>query len=146
MLDATGVKVDGEGEWKTRQHGVIKRRTWCKLHLGVDEVTGEILAAVVTTNDFHDGEVLNDVLAAIDEPIEQVSTDGAYDHRHCYDEIAAKGAKALIPPRQDAVIWQHGNRKEKPHPRDENLRQIRKHGRKRWKRESGYPPATVADM
>ncbi len=104
VVDSTGVKVYGEGEWKTRQHGVSKRRTWRKLHLGVDEATGEILAAVVTTNDFHDGEVLNDVLQAIDEPIEQVSTDGAYDHRHCYDEIATKGAKAVIPPRKDAVI------------------------------------------
>jgi hypothetical protein len=102
---------------------VSKRRTWRKLHLGVDEATGEILGAVATTNDFHDGEVLKDVLEAIPEPIGQVSTDGAYDHRHCYDEIAAKGAKAVIPPRKDAVIWQEG--KDTPHPRDENLRSIR---------------------
>ncbi len=145
VVDSTGVKVYGEGEWKTRQHGVSKRRTWRKLHLGVDEATGEILAAVATTNDFHDGEVLNDVLQAIDEPIEQVSTDGAYDHCHCYDEIAAKGAKAVIPPRKDAVIWQHGNRKGKPHQRDENLRSIRKHGRKRWKRDSGYHRRSIAE-
>ena len=145
VVDSTGVKVYGEGEWKTRQHGVSKRRTWLKLHLGVDEATGEILAAVATTNDFHDGEVLNDVLAVIDEPIEQVSTDGAYDHRHCYDEIAAKGAKAVIPPRKDAVIWQHGNRNSKPHARDENLRSIRKHGRKRWKRDSGYHRRSIAE-
>lgn len=145
VVDSTGVKVYGEGEWKTRQHGVSKRRTWRKLHLGVDEATGEILAAVATTNDYHDGEVLNDVLQAIDEPIEQVSTDGAYDHRHCYDEIAAQGAKAVIPPRTDAVIWQHGNCKEKSHPRDENLRSIRKHGRKRWKRDSGYHRRSIAE-
>ena len=62
VVDSTGVKVYGEGEWETRQHGISKRRTWCKLHLGVDEATGEILAAVVTTNDVHDGEVLNDIL------------------------------------------------------------------------------------
>ena len=145
VVDSTGVKVYGEGEWKTRQHGVSKRRTWRKLHLGVDESTGEILAAVVTTNDYHDGEVLNDVLEAIDEPIGQVSTDGAYDHRHCYDEIDAKGAKAVIPPRKDAKIWQHGNRKAKPHPRDENLRSIRKQGRKRWKQESGYHRRSMAE-
>ncbi|WP_143467566.1 transposase, partial [Leptolyngbya ohadii] len=81
----------------------------------------------------------------IDEPIEQVSTDGAYDHRHCYDEIAAQGAKAVIPPRQDAVIWQHGNCKGNPHPRDENLRHIRKHGRKRWKQDSGYHRRSIAE-
>lgn len=136
VVDSTGVKVYGEGEWKTRQHGISKRRTWRKLHLGVDESSGEILAAIVTTNDVHDGEVLNDVLEQIDDEIEQV--DGAYDHRHCYDEIAQRGAKAVIPPRKDAVIWQHGNCNAPPHPRDENLRYIRKHGRKKWKRDSGY--------
>jgi len=145
VVDSTGVKVYGEGEWKTRQHGISKRRTWRKLHLGVDEATGEILAAVVTTNDIHDGEVLNDVLEAIEGDIEQVSTDGAYDHRHCYDEIAERGAKPVIPPRKDAVIWQHGNCKAPPHPRDENLRYIRKHGRKQWKRDSNYHRRSLAE-
>jgi len=127
------------------QHGISKRRTWRKLHLGVDEATGEILAAVVTTNDVHDGEVLNDVLPAIEGDIEQVSTDGAYDHLHCYDEIAERGAKPVIPPRKDAVIWQHGNCKAPPHPRDENLRYIRKHGRKQWKRDSNYHRRSLAE-
>lgn len=145
VVDSTGVKVYGEGEWKTRQHGISQRRTWRKLHLGVDETTGEILAAVVTLNDCHDGEVLADVLDGIEDPIEQVSTDGAYDHRHCYDEIDAKGAKAVIPPRKDAKIWQHGHRKAKPHPRDENLRYIRKHGRKRWKQDMGYHRRSIAE-
>lgn len=145
VVDSTGVKVYGEGEWKTRQHGVSKRRTWRKLHLGVDEATGEIVAMVVTTNDVGDGQVLPDLLEQIEDELEQVSTDGAYDHRHCYDEIDAKGAKAVIPPRKDAKIWQHGNRKGKPHPRDENLRSIRKHGRKRWKQESGYHRRSIAE-
>ena len=60
VVDSTGLKVYGEGEWKTRQHGISKRRTWRKLHLGIDEATGEILSAVVTTNDIHDGAVLED--------------------------------------------------------------------------------------
>jgi hypothetical protein len=145
VVDSTGVKVYGEGEWKTRQHGVSKRRTWRKLHLGVDEATGEIVAMVVTTNDVADGEVLEDILEQIEDEIEQVSTDGAYDHRHCYDEIDARGAKPVIPPRKGAKIWQHGNRKDKPHPRDENLRAIRKHGRKRWKRDSGYHRRSIAE-
>jgi hypothetical protein len=145
VVDSTGVKVYGEGEWKTRQHGISKRRTWRKLHLGVDEETGEIVAMVVTTNDMADGEVLEDILEQIEGKIEQVSTDGAYDHRHCYDEIDARGAKAVIPPRKDAKIWQHGNRKGRPHPRDENLRSIRKHGRKRWKRDSGYHRRSIAE-
>lgn len=145
VVDSTGVKVYGEGEWKTRQHGVSKRRTWRKLHLGVDKATGEIVAMVVTTNDGADGEVLEDILEQVEHEIEQVSTDGADDHRHCYDEIDARGAKAVIPPRKDANIWQHGNRKDKPHQRDENLRSIRKHGGKRWKRDSGYHRRSIAE-
>ncbi len=145
VVDSTGVKVYGEGEWKTRQHGISKRRTWRKLHLGVDEATGEILAAVVTTNDYHDGQVLGDILEQIEEEIEQVSTDGAYDHRHCYDEISQRGAKPVMPPRKDAVLWQHGNRQAPPHPRDENLRYIRKHGRKKWKRDTDYHRRSLAE-
>lgn len=145
VVDSTGVKVYGEGEWKTRQHGVSKRRTWRKLHLGVDEATGEIVAAVVTTNDTHDGEVLGDVLDQVEGEIEQVSTDGAYDQQDCYEQIQQRGAKPVIPPRKNAVIWQHGNCKAPPHPRDENLRHIRNHGRKQWKRDSNYHRRSLAE-
>jgi IS5 family transposase len=145
VVDSTGVKVYGEGEWKARQHGVSKRRTWRKLHLGVDEKTGEILAAVVTTNDYHDSEVLPDLLEQISADIEQVSGDGAYDTFDCYDEIERRQAKGVIPPRKDAKIHQHGNRKAPPHPRDKNLRCIRKVGRKRWKQESNYHRRSIAE-
>jgi transposase len=145
VVDSTGVKVYGEGEWKTRQHGVSKRRTWRKLHLGVDEATGEILAAVVSTNNVRDGEVFGDILDQIDEDIYQVSADGAYDQRDCYQIIEDRRADAIIPPRKDAVIWQHGNSKAPPHPRDENLRKIRKHGRKKWKKDAGYHRRSIAE-
>ena len=75
------VKVYGEGEWKTRVHGVSKRRTWRKLHLAVDEKTGEILVAEVTTNNCHDGDVLESLLEIIEGEIEQVSGDGAYESK-----------------------------------------------------------------
>ena len=145
VVDSTGIKVYGEGEWKTRQHGISKRRTWRKLHLGVDEATGEIISAVVTTNDSHDGEVLHEVLDGIDNEIYQVSTDGAYDHEHCYEEIAARDAIAVIPPRKTAKIWRHGNLKTPPHQRDENLRYIRKHGRKQWKKDHDYHRRSLAE-
>lgn len=145
VVDSTGIKVYGEGEWKTRQHGISKRRTWRKLHLGVDEATGEIVAAVVTPNNVHDGEVLGELLEQIEGEVEQVSADGAYDHRHCYQEIRERDAKAVIPPRKDARIWQHGNCAAPPHPRDENLRYIRKHGRKKWKRDAHYHRRSIAE-
>jgi IS5 family transposase len=145
VVDSTGIKVYGEGEWKTRQHGVSKRRTWRKLHLGIDEATGEILAGVVTSNNVHDSEVLLDLLEVTDADLEQVSADGAYDTRPCYEAIQEHEAKAGIPPRKNAKIWQHGNCKAPPHPRDENLRAIRQHGRKAWKRQSNHHRRSLAE-
>ncbi len=145
VVDSTGIKVYGEGEWKTRQHGVSKRRTWRKLHLGVNEATGEILAAVVTTNGCHDSEVFPDLLEATEAEIEQVSADGAYDKRRCYDAVLEDGIKPAIPPQKNAKIWQHGNCKAPPHPRDENLRAIRRQGRQRWKQESNYHRRSIAE-
>ena len=145
VVDSTGVKVYGEGEWKTRQHGVSKRRTWRKLHLAVDEATGEILASAVTDNSCHDGEMLGGLLDEITDPISQVDADGAYDTGYCYDFIEERGAVAGIPPQRNAKIWFHGNRKTPRHPRDENLRRIRLVGRAKWKREIGYHRRSLAE-
>ena len=145
VIDSTGIKVYGEGEWKTRQHGISKRRTWRKLHLAVDEATGEILSSVVTDNSCHDSEVLGELLDEIDDPISQVDADGAYDTAACYDYIDERGAVAGIPPQRNAKIWLHGNRKTPPHPRDENLRRIRLVGRAKWKRELNYHRRSLAE-
>lgn len=145
VIDSTGVKVFGEGEWKVRQHGVGKRRTWRKVHIGVDEHTGEILATKVTDNSVHDSEVLPELLNQTLDPVSRVSADGAYDTRRCYEAIAQRGARALIPPQHNARIWSHGNTAGPPHPRDENLRRIRAVGRRHWKRESGYHRRSLAE-
>ncbi len=145
VIDSTGIKVYGEGEWKTRQHGVSKRRTWLKLHLSVDETTGEILSAAVTGNDVHDGEMFEDLLDGIEDELEQVSADGAYDQKHCYDKLMERKARAGIPPRKNAKLWKHGNSKGPAHPRDANLREIRIKGRKKWKQESNYHRRSIAE-
>jgi hypothetical protein len=67
VVDITGIKVFGEGEWKVRSHGWAKRRTWRKLHIGVDEVSSEIVAAAVTIFDFSDGQLLPDLLDQVGE-------------------------------------------------------------------------------
>ncbi len=124
--------------------------TWRKLHLGVNvspsfhrKATGEILTATVTTNDVSDSEVFCDLLDGVEGDIAQVSGDGAYDQRQCYQKARNIGTKATIPPRKDAVIWQHGNCKATPHPRNENLIRIRQVGRKKWKQGSGYHETTM---
>ncbi len=145
VVDATGVKLYGEGEWKVRQHGCSKRRTWLKVHLGVDESSNEILAALLSTNSLTDGQCLEDLLDQLQRPIKQVSGDGAYDKRTCYQAIAAKKARAAIPPQHRARIWRHGNTAGERHARDENLREIRRHGRAAWKRSCQYHRRSKAE-
>jgi hypothetical protein len=145
VVDSTGVKVYGEGEWKVRQHGWSKRRTWLKLHLCADQATLEIISALATTNNVADGEVLPDLLKDAPDAIAQVSGDGAYDQRSCYDAIKQREAKAAIPPRKGAKIWRRATPNAERCERDENLRRIRKIGRKRWKQESGYHRRSLAE-
>ncbi|HKQ04112.1 MAG TPA: IS5 family transposase [Blastocatellia bacterium] len=145
VVDSTGVKVFGEGEWKVRQHGYTKRRTWRKLHLGADAATGEIVAAVVTTNNVADSQVLEDLLEQVGGELAQVSGDGSYDKRNCYEAIRQRKAKAAIRPRRNAKIWQHGNRQAERLIRDENLRRIRQVGPKQWKQEVGYDRRSLAE-
>ena len=146
VVDSTGVKIYGEGEWKVRRYGWSKRRTWRKLHLGVDEQTGELAAAVVTTNDFGDGQVLADLLGQVGDELRQVTGDGGYDDRQCYEAIHERQARSVIPPQQGARIWRHGNTRGQRHDRDENLRYIRAHGRAKWKREYEYHRRSLAEV
>lgn len=141
VVDASGVKVFGEGEWKVRQHGWTKRRTWRKMHLGVDEATGEIVAQVMTSSSTSDKEMLPTLLSQVDEPIKQVSTDGAYDYQTCYEAVAMRGAQVTIPPRENAAIndgaaWE---------ARNANIRRIAEIGRKAWKMETGYHRRSLAE-
>lgn len=145
VLDSTGLKVFGEGEWKVRQHGYSKRRTWRKLHLGLDEKTGEIIAAALTGHNVGDSEVFADLLDQIEGPIDQVSADGAYDSHDNYALLEKRGAKATIPPRETAKIQQHGNCKKSALQRDENLRAIRQVGRVAWKKSCGYHRRSLAE-
>jgi hypothetical protein len=138
ILDSTGLKVHGEGEWKVRRHGYSKRRTWLKLHLAIDPETHEVQAAVVSEPGVTDEEAVPALLEQVEEPISGAGADGAYDRRTVYEALDRRGARAVIPPRRDAKIQRHGNRSGPRLARDENLRRIRQIGRAAWKEESGY--------
>ena len=148
VLDSTGLKIYGEGEWKVRKHGYCKRRTWRKLHLGGNPDTGEILAVVLTENSVSDDAVVKEMLKQIEATLLACAGDGAYDKRKVYEALNehSPDVDILIPPRKNAHIWQHGNSKEERHKRDENLRYIRQHGRKSWKEESGYHIRSLAEI
>jgi len=147
VMDSSGLKIFGEGEWKVRSHGKSKRHTWRKLHVAVDLHSGEIQAAALTTNSVSHSQMVASMLAQIEQPIERFAGDGGYDKRNVYDSLnqCAPDAILLIPPRKNARIWQHGNTKAERLRRDENLRAIRKSGRKAWKQESGYHIRSLAE-
>jgi hypothetical protein len=146
VIDSTGLKIYGEGEWKVRQHGYSKRRTWRKLHLSVNADTHEVEAVVLSEASLDDAEAGQTLLDETTGDIEQVDADGAYDKRKFYEASTARGIRRIIvPPRKDAKIWQHGNCNAPPLPRDKNLRYIRRHGRKKWKRVTGYHRRSLAE-
>ena len=147
VFDSSGLKVYGEGEWKVRQHGWSKRRTWRKLHLTLDSQTGEVQAVLTSEAGLHDAEAVVPMLAEVDQPIASAAADGAFDRRSVYQAIQAHSPSAhiAIPPRKDAHIWRHGNSNAPPLPRDQNLRYIRRHGRRAWKRDSGYHRRSLAE-
>ena len=138
LVDSTGIKVEGEGEWNARKHGGAKRRVWRKIHIGIDEKSLEIRAAEFTTSDVGDAPMLPELLDQIspDQEIASVTADGAFDTRKCHDVIAARGAAAIIPPRKNAKPW-------KPDTagaiaRNDILRTSKRVGRTIWRRWSGY--------
>ena len=91
LIDSTGIKSEGEGEWNARKHGGPKRRIWRKIHIGIDEETLEVRAVEVTTSTVGDAPLLPELLDQIpeDQTIGSVTADGAYDTRKCHDAISA---------------------------------------------------------
>jgi hypothetical protein len=109
-VDSTGLKVFGEGEWKVRQHGAGKRRTWRKLHVAVDAQSQEVVVVELTANFVGDAEVLPDLLEQLgpEEALASVAADDAYDTVNSHYAIRKKPGQALIPPRAGAVAWPDG--------------------------------------
>ena len=145
LVDSTGIKMMGEGEWKVKKHGAEYRRQWRKLHLGVDAQNGEICALEVTDNRTNDASVVPTLLSQIPEErtISSVTGDGAYDTRNCHEAIAQRGAKAVIPTRRNASFW----RPDKPgyEARNETLRAVKRLGRTIWKKWSGYHRRSLSE-
>lgn len=139
VVDSTGLKIHGEGEWKVRRHGAGKRRTWRKVHLAFDAEVKDALAVEVTTEAWTDGEVFQGLLDQIDEDIAQVDGDGAYDTRGVYDAAMERDATVAVPPRENAVPW------EADHPRTQALATIAEQGLPAWKQAVGYHRRSLAE-
>ena len=138
LIDSTGIKAEGDGEWHAKKHGPSKPRQWRKVHLGIDAETLEIRAIEVTGSRVGDAPMLPELLNQIpaDQPIGKVSADGAYDTRACHAAIAARSACAVIPARKNARPWLETT--PGAQARNDTVRATRRLGRTIWKRWSGY--------
>ena len=138
ILDSTGLKVFGEGEWKVRRHGYTKHRMWNKLHIAIDAATGEIIAQALTTNKVSDADAGVDLLKEIEEEISDLGGDGGYDQFKIYEECDKRDINPLISPQKNARIRSGGGNKSPWRARDEIIKAINKNGRDEWKTSSGY--------
>jgi hypothetical protein len=145
VVDSTGLKVFGDGEWKVRKYGAGKHRTWRKLHLAINPETQEIVAETLTENSSIDSSQAPALLAQVPSKIQSFRGDGAYDKWLVYESLAARGITPIIPPQKNAKIKRHGNALGPVLPRDATIRCIRKIGRSEWKRQVGYHQRSLAE-
>jgi hypothetical protein len=145
LVDSTGLKLCGAGEWLVEKHGTRTRRSWRKLHLGVDTDTGRIVASTLTTNDVDDGSQAGPLLDQVAGPVAAFTGDGAYDQDGVYAGVAERhpGAAIVVPPRSTAVPSKTAE--SEPTRRDRHLRHIAEHGRMAWQKASGYTKRARAE-
>ena len=138
LVDSTGLQLCGAGEWLVEKHGTRRRRSWRKLHIGVDASTGQILASELTPHDVDDSSQVEPLLDQITDPLASLTGDGAYDQAGIYGTVAERhpDADVIVPPRSTAVLSEDGE--TTPTQRDRHLRSIAEHGRMAWQKRSGY--------
>src|SRR3954469_12053280 len=145
LVDSTGLKLCGPGEWLVEKHGTRMRRSWRKLHLGRDADTGQIVAATLTTHDGDDGSQVGPLLDQVDGPIASFIGDGAYDQDGVYASVAERHpeARVIVPPRSTAVPSKTAE--AAPIQRDRHLQLIAEHGRMGWQKACGYNRRALAE-
>lgn len=146
VIDSTGLKIIGTGEWRLEKHGGQARQSWRKLHLAVDPGTGEILASALTSNEEGDASLVGPLLNQIARPISTVLADGAYDGETVYRAVAGHSpeAEVIIPPRSTAVASSmiEGTRTQ----RDRHIDLIAERGRLGWQRAVQYGRRSLGEV
>ncbi len=145
LVDSTGLRLCGAGEWLTEKHGTRTRRSWKKLHLGVDAETGQIVASALTGREVDDGAQAGPLLDQIADRVASFTGDGGYDQERVYDSVAKRCPEAdvVVPPRATAVPSDMAE--TEPTQRDRHLRCIAEHGRMGWQKRSGYTKRARAE-
>jgi hypothetical protein len=145
LVDSTGLKLCGAGEWLVEKRGTRTRRAWRKMHIGVDADTGRIVASALTGHDGDDGSQVGALLDQVAAPLASFTGDGAYDQEEVYASVAERhpGAAVIVPPRSSAVPSQTAE--TVPTQRDQHLQLIAEHGRMGWQKASGYNRRALAE-
>src|SRR4051794_3217949 len=145
LVDGTGLKLGGPGEWLVEKHGTKARRAWRKLHLGVDADTGRIEAVELTGHETDDGSRVGPLLDQVTGPVASFTGDGAYDREDVCGAVAERYPEAtvVVPPRKGAVP--SGTAAIAPTQRDRHLRCIAERGRMGWQKASGYNRRALAE-
>ena len=145
LVDSTGLKLCGPGEWLVEKHGTRARRSWRKLHIGLDAETGQIVAASLTAKEVDDGAQVDSLFDQITGSVASFTGDGGYDQEGVYASVAQRhpDAAVVVPPRATAVP---SNAAETaPTRRDRHLQHIAEHGRMAWQKASGYTKRALAE-
>jgi DDE family transposase len=145
LVDSTGLRLSGPGEWLVEKHGTKTRRAWRKLHLGVDADTGRIEAAELTASEADDGSRVGPLLDQVGGAVASFTGDGAYDRADVYGTVAERHPEAavVVPPRKGAVP--SAAAETEPSRRDRHLRAIAEQGRLGWQKSSGYNRRALAE-
>jgi Transposase DDE domain len=146
LIDSTGLKLFGRGEWNSERPGWA-RWSWRKLHLAVDADSGEIVARVLTGNDAHDAGQVPVLREQIESEIGSVTADGAYDGEPVYRAIQARQSEPaptiVIPPRLSAVPGVATDAVESQ--RDHHIRFIQENGHAAWRKATDYGRRSLAE-
>jgi hypothetical protein len=145
LVDSTGLRLCGPGEWLEEKHGSKRRRAWKKLHLATDADTGRIVASMLTDKDVDDGSLAGPLLDRFDGSVTSLTGDGVYDRDDIYAAVAVRhpDAAVVVPPRSSAVPSEAAE--TAPTQRDLHLRCIAERGGMGWQRASGYNCRALVD-
>ena len=145
IVDSTGLKLRGAGEWLFEKHGTIERRAWRKLHIGIDANNGEIVAFDLTGKDVDDASHVEPLLDQLAHAPASLMGDGAYDRSTVYDVIASRNPHAtfIVPPCKGSAPGPRAT--SSPTQRDQRILTIVAHGRMNWQKTSGYNRRSLAE-
>ena len=145
LVDSTGLRLCGAGEWLLEKHGTKTRRSWQKLHIGLDAGSGQIVAASLTAKEVDDGAEVGPLLDQVTGAVASFTGDGGYDQDRVYAGVAERYPEAavIVPPRATAVPSDTAG--TAPTQRDRHLQRIAEHGRMAWQRASGYTARARAE-